>query len=312
LVLIAVMAGQALAQPFPDRPVHVVVPYGAGGTVDILARLVGEKLSKALGQPVVIENKPGANGIVGAGVVARAPKDGHTLLMISLNHVVNPSLYREMPFDAVRDFAGVSLVGSSVIVLAVGDKVRARSVTELIELAKRRPGQLNYSSTGAGSPTHLNAELLKIGASIDILHVPYSGAGPALNALLSGEVDLSFLIMSQALPYSKDGRVRMLAVVGPQRSAFAPEVPTFSESGIAGLEGESWTGLVAPSGVPQEIVQRLSREVHKALDATDVRDRIHAQGIRIRKSSPEELDSLMRADGEKWGKLVRALGLKAH
>ncbi len=311
LLAFAVLAGNAWAQSYPSRPVRLVVPYGAGGNVDIFARLVGEKLAAALGQPFVVENLPGANGIIGAGTVARAPKDGHTLMMISVNHVVNPSLYSKIPFDTVRDFVGISLVGSSVIVLAVHPTIPARSVKELIALAKLRPGQISYSSTGSGSPTHLNAELLKIAAAVDILHVPYKAAGPALTALLSGEVAMSFLIMSQALPNAKAGRVRLLAVVGTQRSAFVPEVPTFVESGLAGLEKESWTALVAPTGVPREIVQRLNAEVRKALEARDVRDRLFEQGIRIAASSPEEIDARMRADGETWGKLIRDLGLKA-
>jgi tripartite-type tricarboxylate transporter receptor subunit TctC len=292
--------------------VHLVVPYGAGGTVDIFARLLGEKLSAALGQPFVVENIPGANGIIGAETVARAPADGYRLMMISANHVINPSLYSKVPFDVVHDFVGISKVGSSVIVLAVRPTLPVNTVRDLIALAKRRPGQFSYSSTGVGSPTHLNAELLKREAGVDILHVPYKAAGPALTGLLSGDVDMSFLIMSQALPLVKAGKVRLLAVVGAQRSEFAPEVPTFGEAGVAGLEKESWTGLVAPTGLPREIVQRLNGEVRKALDARDVREVLYKQGIRNASSSPKELDALMRSDHEKWGTLIRELGLKVE
>jgi len=300
----------AHAQSYPTRPVRMIVPYGPAGTVDIFARAVGQKLGESLGQQFVIDNIPGANGIVGAEVAARAAKDGHTIMMVAVNHTINPALYRKMAFDPVRDFSGISTVGSVVQVLSVHPSLPVRSAGELVALAKARPGQLNFSSTGSGSPTHLYGELIKRVAGVDMVHVPYKAAGPALTALVSGEVAASFLVMTSALPHGKAGRVRPLAVVGVQRSPLAPELPTLGEAGLKGFERESWVALIAPAGVPRDVIARLNGEVRKALESRDVRERLQAQGVHLGANSPEELDALMRSDAERWGELIRALDLK--
>jgi tripartite-type tricarboxylate transporter receptor subunit TctC len=302
----------ASAQNYPTRSVRLVVPYGVGGTVDIFARSVAQKLGESLGAPFVVENIPGANGIVGSEPVARAPKDGYTLLMVAQNHAINPGLYPKIPFNPIDDFSGISLVGSVVQVLSVNPSVPAKTLQELVDHAKKQPGKLNFASTGNGSPTHLYAELLKATAGVDMVHVPYKAAGQALTALVSKEVDASFLVMTSMLPQAKAGRVVPLAVVGTRRSPLAPDLPTFTESGFKGFEQGSWVALIAPSGVPRPIIDRLNKSVRQALEASDLRDRLLGQGVDVFGSTPEEVDRLMRADAAKWGDLVRKLGLKAE
>jgi tripartite-type tricarboxylate transporter receptor subunit TctC len=311
LMALLISAGNVWAQSYPARSVRLIVPYGVGGTVDIFARSVAQKLSESLGQPFVVENIAGANGIVGTEVAMRAPKDGYTLLMVAQNHVINPALYPKISFDATGDFSGISLVGSVVQVLSVHPSVPANSIREFVSVAKSRPGKLNFASTGNGSPTHLYGELLKTVASFDMVHVSYKVAGQALTALMAGEVEASFLVMTSMLPQAKAGRVRPLAVVGTKRSPLAPDVPTFTESGLDGFEQGSWVALLAPAGVPRDVVGRLNVAVRKAVDASDLRERLMPQGVEVFSSAPEELDALMRADAQKWGSLIRKLGLKA-
>ncbi|MFN0160914.1 MAG: Bug family tripartite tricarboxylate transporter substrate binding protein [Burkholderiales bacterium] len=296
-------------QPYPNRTVRMIVPYGVAGTVDIFARTVAQKLTENLGQQFVVDNIPGANGIVGTEVAARAPKDGYTVLMIASNHAINPALYRKISFDIMRDFTGISLVGSVVQVISVHPAVPVRSLKELVAYAKARPGQLNFASTGNGSPTHLYGELLKSQEGIDMVHVPYKTAGAALTSLVAGEVTMSFLVITSALPQSKAGRIRPLAVVGSQRSALAPDLPTITEAGFTGFENGAWIALVAPAGVPREVVLRLNREVRTALDAPDLREKLLPQGVGVGASAPEEVDALTRSTAERWGALIRKLGL---
>ena len=302
--------GDARAQSYPNRTVRLIVPYGVAGTVDIFARTLALKLSENLGQQFVVENIPGANGIVGSETAARAPKDGYALLMVASNHAINPSLYRKVPFDIHRDFTGISLVGTVVQVLSVHPSAPVRTMKELIAYARQRPGQLNFASTGNGSPTHLYGELLKSQEVLDIVHVPYKTAGAALTALAAGEVSMSFLVMTSALPQARAGRIRPLAVVGSQRSALAPDLPTIGESGLEGFENGAWIALLAPAGVPRDIVDRLNHEVRKALEANDLRERLLPQGVGIGASSPEEVDALTRATADRWGALIRKLGLQ--
>ena len=310
LAILAIAGGDGRAQSYPNRSVRVIVPYGVAGAADIFARTLAQKLSENLGQQFVVDNIPGANGIVGTEVAARAPRDGHTLLVVASNHAINPGLYRKVPFDIHRDFTGISLIGTVVQVLSVHPSVPVKSVKELIAHARQRPGQLNFASTGNGSPTHLYGELMKSQEGIDMVHVPYKTAGAALTALAAGEVNLSFLVMTSALPQAKAGRIRPLAVVGSQRAALAPELPTLAEAGLAGYENGAWIALLGPAGVPRDIVDRLNREVRKALDANDLRERLLPQGVGIGASSPEEVDALTRSTAERWGALIRKLGLQ--
>ena len=312
LLVFAVSAGDAHAQSYPNRAVRLIVPYGVAGAADIFARTLAQKLAEKLGQQFVVDNIPGANGIVGTETAARAPKDGYTLLLVASNHAINPSLYRNIPFDIHRDFTGISLLGSLVQVMSVHPSIPAQSVAELIALARQKPGQLAFASTGAGSPTQLYGELLKSQAGVDMLHVPYKTAGAALTALMSGEVAMSFLVMSSALPQARAGRIRPLAVIGAQRSPLAPDVPTFGESGLSGFERGAWIALLAPAGVPRDIVLRLNREVRRALEANDLRERLLPQGLDVGGSSPEEVDALTRGTAERWGTLIRTLGLKTE
>ena len=309
-LLLALASIDLGAQPYPNRTVRVIVPYGVAGAADIFARTLAQKLSDNLGQQFVIDNIPGANGIVGSEVAARAPKDGYTLLVVASNHAINPALYRKVPFDIHRDFTGISLVGTVVQVLSVHPSLPVRTVKELIAYARQRPGQLSFASTGNGSPTHLYGELMKSQEGIDMLHVPYKTAGAALTALAAGEVNISFLVMTSALPQAKAGRIRPLALVGSQRSALAPDLPTLAEAGLAGYENGAWIALIAPAGVPRDIIERLNREVRRALDAADLRERLLPQGVGVGASSPEEVDALTRSTAERWGALIRKLALQ--
>lgn len=308
MLLAMPVAGQA--QGYPNKPVRIIVPYAAGGAVDIVARTIGQKLAETLGEQFVVDNRPGANGVLGTSVAALAPKDGYTLLLVAANHVVNASLYQKIPYDAIRDFAPVGMMGFSRNALAIHPSIPVKSLKELVALAKARPGQLNYASTGSGSPTHLNAELFKIRAGLDIVHLPYKGAPQALSALISGEVALSFLTITGAVPQGRAGRVRVLAVTGEERSPAAPEWPTIAEAGLSGLEANAWIALLAPAGTPREVILLLNAETGKALKAPDVLTRLQPQGVEIFHSTPEHLASAMQADLLKWAEVVKKSGAK--
>lgn len=312
LSMLLAMPAAGYAQGYPNKPVRVIIPYSPGGIVDIAGRAIGQKLTDALGQQFIIDNRAGANGMVGTAVGARAPKDGYTLLAIAAtpNHVVNASLYRKIPYDPVRDFAPIAMFGFSRNALAVHPSIPVKSVKELIAFAKARPGQLNNSSTGAGSPTHLNGELFKMLAGLDIVHVPYKGAPEALTGLIQGEVSLSFLTTPSAVPQSRAGRVRVLAVTGEQRHPALPEWPTMAEAGLPGLESVASLGFVAPAGTPREVIQLLNAEIGKALKAADVRSRLESLGMEIAYSTPEEFASRIQEDAARWGNVVKRLGIQ--
>jgi tripartite-type tricarboxylate transporter receptor subunit TctC len=300
-----VLLMSAACAAYPDRPIRFVVPYGAGGPGDTVARVVGTGLSKRLGQPVVLDIRPGASTIVGTEIVARAPGDGYSILTISTTHAVNPALYKKLPYDPVRDFAPVTLMASTPFMLCVNPKLNASSVRELVTLAKAKPGAIAYGSGGTGSSLHLTAELFNTRAGIHMLHVPYKGAGPAFIDLISGQVQVLFSSTVSSLPNMKSGRVRVLAVTSLKRSAAAPDVPTLAESGFPGFESSSWFGVLAPAKTPSAVVLRLQHEIAESLKTPEVGDVLAGLGADPGGMSPEEFGKYFRSEIAKWGKVVR-------
>ncbi len=295
----------AWAQGYPTKPVRIVVPFAAGGAVDTLARLVSPKMADALHQPVLIDNRAGAGGNLGADVVAKAAPDGYTILLNTNGHAISPALYRRLPFDAEKDFSAVSQLVATTLVLVAEPKLPARSVRDLITLAKTQPGKLNYGSTGVGNPLHLTMELLKLSAGIDIVAVPYKGDAPLNTALMGGEVQVAIVPLSTSLQFIKSGRLRALAVTAAKRSGALPDVPTVAESGVPGFDSTSWQGLFAPAKTPPDIVETIQRSVVKALEAPEVRERIHAMGQEIVGSTPGEFDAKVKADLAKFARIVK-------
>jgi tripartite-type tricarboxylate transporter receptor subunit TctC len=299
-----------LAQWNPTRAIRLIVPYSTGTATDTISRAVAQKLSETFGQQVVVENQPGANGIVGTEALAKAAKDGHTLGMVAANHVVTPALYSKLPYDTLRDFTPVTILGAVPFVLVVHPSVPATSVKALIALAKARPGQLLYSSAGNGSPPHLSGELLKAMAAIDIVHVPYKGLAPGLTDLIGGQVSLMFPAISAGLPQARAGKLRALAVTSLRRSPAAAELPSMDESGLKGYEVYSWIGSMGPAALPKEIVARLHAEGTRIVRLPDISQRFANLGIDIIGNTPEEFARTMKTDLVKFGKLVKAAGAK--
>jgi tripartite-type tricarboxylate transporter receptor subunit TctC len=312
LALLVAYAGLAAAQQFPAKPVRLVVPYPAGGPVDLIARALGQKLAGTLGQQIVVDNRAGANGIIGVEVVAKAAPDGYTLVMASTStHSINPAMYKKLPFDAIRDFAPVARLTTRPYVLVVHPSVPAASVRELIALAKSKPGDLTYASGGGnGSGNHLAGELFKTMAGVNILHVPYKGAAPAMTELLGGQVNIMFAPILSALPHVGSGKLRALAVTDLRRAAVAPELPTMAESGLAGFEFNIWDAILAPAGTPAPVVSALNSEIVKILAMPDVQQRFAAMGVVPAGSAPAELMEFMKADAAKWAKVLRDAGVQ--
>jgi len=311
---LALAASQALAQPYPARPVRVLVGFAPGGPNDIIARAYAAQLGGALGQPFVVENRTGAAGNLAAEAVARAAPDGYTLMLGSTGtNAVNPSLYSGLAFDPVRDLAPVAVVATSPSALAVHPRVPAQTVAELIALAKARPGKLTYASAGSGSSQHLCAELFKQAAGVDIVHVPYKGAAPGITDLLAGQVDMSFAPVANVVGHAKAGKLRLLAVTGAQRSEFAQGVPTIAESGLPGFDVITWYAVFATRRTPEAIVDRLNAELRKIAASAQMKEQLAGLGIDAAASaSPAEARAYRDAEVERWGKLVRALGVKAE
>ncbi len=305
-------AGGASAQLYPARPVRLVVPFAPGSTTDSLARLIANRITEPLGQQVVVDNRPGAGGNIGTEIVARATADGHTLLMAAGSHAINPSLYRKLPFDAVKDFAPITLVGEAPLVLVAYPQLSASSMPELIALAKSKPGQLSYASGGSGSPSHLAMELLKSMAGIELTHVPYKGGAPVLTALLSGEVQVTAGGMLALLPQIRAKKLKALAVTSAKRSPVAPEIPTVAESGVARYQVTGWWGLLAPAGTPSSVVARLEREVASQLQSRELRERLSSEGIEAIGSSPQHFAAYLNEDIAKWAKVVKLSGARAE
>src|SRR5213594_3697196 len=311
-LLAVAMSAIALAQTFPAKPVRIVVAFPAGGGVDIVARLLAPKLAEAWGQQVIVDNRAGASGVIGTEFAARSAPDGHTLLMGTLgNFAVNPHLIAKMPVDPLRDFAPVTLVVAVHFVLVAHPSLPARNVAELIALAKSRPGEINYSSSGPGGAPHLAGELFKSMARVSLVHVPYKGSSPSFQDLLGGQVSLTCDSLVQALPYIRDKRLVALAVLGAARSPLLPEVPTVGET-LPGYELTNWFGLVAPAATPPATIAKIHDDVVKVLQDAGVSDKLSAMGATAVGNTPEQFGAAMRADSEKWARLIREANIRAE
>lgn len=310
---LALATASAGAQPvaFPQKPVRIVVPYPTGGSNDVIARLLAQQLQGAWGQPVVVENKPGAAGNIGAADVAKSAPDGYSLLLTNINIVsMNPGLMAKMPFDPQRDFAPISLLGTTALALAVHPSVPANDVKELIALAQREPGKLNYASSGNGSPQHMSAEMFKAMSKTNLTHVPYRGAAPAVTDLLAGQVQVSIGSVNQLIPHVRAGKLKALAVTSRKRLVQLPDVPTLDEAGVPGYESEIWLGLAAPAGTPAAVIDQLNAAVRKAMAAPAVVDKLKSQGIEVLISTPDEMRQRGLADLKRWGDIIRTAGIK--
>lgn len=310
-VLFVLLAGAAGAQSsYPGKPIRFVVPYPPGGFIDILARLIGQKLTESWTQPVVIENRGGGGSTIGSDIVAKAPPDGYTLLMVAPDLAINPSLYPKLPYDTVKDFAPVTLVAWGPMVLVVHPSVSASSVNELIALAKAESRPLNYGSGGNGTGGHLAMELFKTMAGVNMVHVPYKGIGPASTDLIGGRVSLMFLQMAVARPQILAGKLRALAVAGGQRTQAMPELPTVAEAGLPGFDVNPWFGVVTRAETPRDIVARLSAEIGKIMQLSEVKERLSSQGGESITNTPEEFTTFLNAEIVKWAKVVKESGAR--
>ncbi len=303
-------APEALAQAYPSKSLRFIVPFAPGGSTDIFARLIGERLAIALGQPVVIENRGGAGGNIGAEAVAKSPPDGYTLLMATTGVMsINNALYRDMSFDAAKDLEAVIFSASITNVLIVPADSPLKSVGELIAAAKTAPGTLTFASSGAGASTHMSAELFKLMAGVDLMHVPYKGSGQAMPDVISGRVSLMFENMPGAVSYIKGGKLRVLAVTGLKRSSVLPQVPTVAESGVPDYESLSWSGIAVAAGTPREVISRLNREINSILATPEMRQKLADQGAEAIGGTPEAFAEHIRSEREKWSRVIRSAGI---
>jgi tripartite-type tricarboxylate transporter receptor subunit TctC len=311
-ILLAVVAPGALAQNYPTKPIRLIAPFAPGGGADYVARVAGQKLGAALGQPVVIDNRAGAGGAIGTELAARSPADGYTLLVGSAGpFAILPVISAHLAYDPLKDFAPVTLVCSFPFVLVVHPSLPVKSVQELIAYAKAKPGQLNFGSPGNGSTTHLAGELLKVLAKVDVVHVPYKGVAPAVADLLAGQTQFMSGDLSTLMPQVRAGKLRALALTGAKRSPLVPELPTVAEAGVPGYEASGWFGVIAPAATPRELVLRLNAALVKGVMQADARERLAALGGEVVANTPAEFAARIREDLAKWKKLVTAIGLKA-
>jgi len=311
-VLALLASAPAFSQSFPSRPVRFVVPFSPGGSVDTLARTFSPKLADALGQQIVVDNRPGGNGDIGMLIVARAPADGHTIVLGYIAHLaIAPSLQAKMPYDPVKDFAPITQPASSPNVLTAHPSVPAKNLKELIALAKASPGKLSFASTGVASVGHLTGELINNLAGIKITHVPYKGSGQAVTDILGGHVNIMYSGFSSTLAHIKAGKLRALAVTGPKRSPALSEVPTIAEQGFPGVEATAWYGVLAPAGTPKPVITRLHGDLVKILEQPDVVQRLDGLGFEIAATTPEQFGAYIRSEIKKWAKVVKASGAKA-
>jgi len=312
IALFALTAVAARGDTFPSRPIRIVVPFAAGGATDLIARVVGQKLTESMGQAVVVENRPGASGMIGADLVAKAPPDGYTLLMASTAEIaINPSLYSKMSYDPQKDLAPITLAGVTPLILVVNPASPLHSVADIVREAKAHPGTISFASAGNGSVQHLSGELVKVLTSTDMVHVPYKGAAPALTDVLSGQVTMFFSGMPPAMPHVKSGKLRALAVTTPKRSPAAPDVPTMAEAGVQGFDISNWFGLLAPAGTPPGILDKLHDEAVKALMQPAVKERLAEQGAEVVADSREHFGAFIKAEADKYAKLIKVSGAKA-
>ena len=307
------MMGNAplLAQDYPVKSIRFIVSYPPGAASDTLARIIGQKLNDGWRQQVVIDNRAGGNTVIGTELGAKAAAEGYTLFMgQTQNLVIVPQLYRKLPYDTLRDFAPVTFLGYAPLILIVHPGVPVKSVKELIELAKSKPGQLKFPSSGSGGSTHLAGELFKSMAGVDMVHVPYQGGAAPLLAMMNGQVDLGFDSIVQALPHVKSGRLRVLAISSAKRSSTAPEIPTVSEAGVPGVEVAPWFGVVAPVGTPRGIILKLNKEINRIIEAVDVRERLATLGVEVAGTTPEQFSAHLSAETAKWARVVKDAGAR--
>jgi tripartite-type tricarboxylate transporter receptor subunit TctC len=309
-VLGAALAGSAAAQNYPAKPIKMVVPYTPGGFTDTVTRTVSTPLSQVLGQPIIIENKPGANSIIGADLVAKAAADGYTIGTVIAAHSANPSLYPKLQFDPMNDFSYVSLVGNSPLILFTKNDFPAKTVQEVIEYAKKNPGKVNFASSGVGAAAHLTMEYFMLTTGTKMVHVPYKGTAPALTDLIGGQIDIMFDSPAAHMPQVRAGKIRAIAVTADKRVPFAPELPTFIESGMANFVSSTWAMVVAPAKTPKPIVDRLSGEIAKIVRTAETRDKLATFGVIPVGSTPEEATTFYKAEMTKWGKIIKDANVK--
>ena len=311
MVVMFGIAGNAVAQNYPNRPVRVVVVSTPGGSVDTMARTVGPKLAEKWGQQVVVDNRPGAGGAIAAEIVAKSPADGYTLIMGTVaSFATNVSLRKSLPYDPVRDFAPITLVATQNLMLLIHPSIPAKSVKELVALAKRQPGQLSFASAGNGTGGHLSGELFKLLAGIDLLHVPYKGVAPALIDVISGQVSMTFASILSGHPHVRSGKLRALAVTGGKRSPAVPQLPTMIEAGVKGYESATWYGLLAPAGTPPDIVAKLNAEVVAILKQPETHERLSKEGADPVGNTPAEFGKFIQSEIEKWRKVIKTAGIQ--
>lgn len=308
--LLTALAARAQAPNWPAKPIRLVVPFSAGGTTDIVARLIGQRLGPALGTQVVIDNKPGANGIMGSDIVAKAAPDGHTLVIVAPGHASNVTLYKKLPYDTLADFEPIVLLLTQPSMLVVHPSVKANSTADLLKLAKASPGSVTYASGGNGSSQHLAAAMFADMAGVSLTHVPYRGSAPAEADLLGGQVNMMFASMVSVLPQVKNGRLRALAVSSDKRSAAAPDLPTVAEAGVPGYAAVAWAGLLAPKGTPPQAIAQINSEVTRIMNEPEVKERLAGLGADFSPNSPKDFDRFIRAEITRWGDVIRRAKLK--
>jgi tripartite-type tricarboxylate transporter receptor subunit TctC len=309
-LLLLTGAAPSLAEGYPNRPVRVVVGFPAGGPTDVIARLVAQKLADSLGQQFVVENIPGAGSNTASGQVARAAPDGYTIMAISTGFMVNPSLYAKVPYDPVKDFSAVTLVAASPNVVVVNPQVPAKTLSELVQLIRDNPGKYSYAGPGVGSTPHLGGELFRLTYKLDLIHVPFTGAAPAVQATIGGHTPIAFTALPSSLSAIQAGQVRAIGLAATERAEQIPDVPTFAEQGVKDQEADTLTGIVAPAGTPREIVELLSREIARSVAKPDVRERLAALGFKPVANTPDEFTARIKVEIDKWGKVVRDANLR--
>ncbi len=309
-LLTAAFSPGAAAADFPARPLRMIVPYGAGGNADIMARLVAQRLSENLGQQVVVDNRAGASGIIGTELAVKAPPDGYSIVLVASSLATNPSLIKNLPYDANRDLAPITIIGSTPLILGAYPGLAASTVKELVALAKAKPGQLNYASSGAGSPANLAGALFNYMTGVNIVHVTYKSTAQAATDVLGGHVQMFYPSMTAALPHVKSGKLKALGMTALTRSPLAPDIPTVSESGISGYQANIWNGILAPAATPRALIVRLNQELVRVLAAPETRERFAAAGADAAHSTPEEFRAFIAAEEKKWAKVVRETGIR--
>ena len=309
ILLLATLPGVATAQAYPHKPIRFIVPFGAGGPGDAIGRMIGRPLTESLGQPVVIDNRSGATTIIGTEIAAKSPPDGHTILLISTTHAVNPSLFQKLPYDPIKDFAPVTLITATPFMLGIHPSVAASSVSEFVAIARSKPGSLNYGSSGAGSSIHLTTELLKSAANIQMTHVPYKGSGPAFIDLIAGQIQMLFSSTVSSMPHVKSGKVRGLAITSLKRASALPEIPTIAES-YPGFESSSWFGMLVPARTPKPVIDRLLADTRAALSSPNVNQALLSQGAEPGGQSSAEFGAYFQSEIKKWARVIKSAGIK--